>query len=184
MRLIFILLHFIQHQRMKPLSKITAKALALFSILYAPHALYAGDSLTVKTISMDLAEELAIESIKACRKKGFQVSAVVVDRNGLIQVALRDDLASRFTLQIAEEKANSVILSGMNSGEFRKTRGDIRPELNHMDGLIIMQGALPIEMTGSRIGAIGVSGAPGGDIDEACAQTALDKVSERLDFSE
>ncbi|MBE9560903.1 MAG: heme-binding protein [Proteobacteria bacterium] len=169
---------------MKPLSKKSSKALALISLLYAPLALYAGDSLTVKTISLDLAQEIAMISIEACRKKGYQVSAVVVDRNGLIQVALRDDLASRFTLQIAEEKANSVILSGSNSGEFRKSRGDIRPELNHMDDIIIMQGALPIEIAGSRIGAIGVSGAPGGDIDEACAQSALEKVSERLQFAE
>jgi len=160
------------------------KSLSLFSVLYAPAALYAGDSLSVKTISMELAQDIAIETIRACRKNGYQVSAVVVDRNGLIQVALRDDLASRFTLQIAEEKANSVILSGQNSGEFRKSRNDIRPELNHIDGLIIMQGALPIEIAGSRIGAIGVSGAPGGEKDEACAQQALDKFSERMEFAE
>lgn len=161
-----------------------SKSLSLFCILYAPVTLYAGDSLSVKTISMDLALDIAIESIKVCRKKGYQVSAVVVDRNGLIQVALRDDLTSRFTLQIAEEKANSVILSGLNSGVFRDSRGDIRPELNHLDDIIILQGALPIEMAGSRVGAIGVSGAPGGDIDESCAQTALDKVRERLEFAD
>lgn len=144
----------------------------------------ASDSLTVKTISMELARDIASESLNACRKKGYQVSAVVVDRSGLIQVALRDDLASRFTLQIAEEKANSVILSGINSGDFRQSRGDIRPELNHMDGIIIMQGALPIEIAGARIGAIGVSGAPGGEKDELCAQQALEHFSERLDFAD
>ncbi len=147
-------------------------------------SLYASDSLTVQTIGMELARDIANESVKACRKKGYQVSAVVVDRNGLIQAALRDDLASRFTLQIAEEKANSVILSGINSGEFRQSRGDIRPELNHMDDLIIMQGALPIEIAGSRIGAIGVSGAPGGDKDELCAQQALEVLTERIEFAD
>jgi uncharacterized protein GlcG (DUF336 family) len=157
-------------------------AFSLFSSL-SP-ILHATDSLTVKTISMELAREIASESINVCRKKGYQVSAVVVDRNGLLQVALRDDLASRFTLQIAQEKANSVILSGINSGEFRRSRGDIRPELNHMNDIIIMQGALPIEIAGSRIGAIGISGAPGGEKDEDCAQQALNKVSERLEFSE
>ncbi len=162
----------------------SSKLLALSFILCTPLTLQAGDSLTVKTISMDLARDIATESITACRKKGYQVSAVVVDRDGLIRVALRDDLASRFTLQIAEEKANSVILSGLNSGVFRKSRGDIRPELNHMDDIIIMQGALPIEIAGSRIGAIGVSGAPGGEIDESCAQQALDKLSERMEFAE
>ncbi len=144
----------------------------------------ANDSLTVKTISMELARDIANESINTCRKKGYQVSAVVVDRNGLVQVALRDDLASRFTLQIAEEKANSVILSGINSGDFRQSRADIRPELNHIDDLIIMQGALPIEIAGSRIGAIGVSGAPGGDKDELCAQQALHSLSERMEFAD
>lgn len=146
--------------------------------------LHAQDSLTVKTIGIELARDIAFESIKACRKMGYQVSAVVVDRNGLIQAALRDDLASRFTLQIAEEKANSVILSGINSGDFRKNREDIRPELNHMKGIIIMQGALPVEVAGSKIGAIGVSGAPGGDIDERCAQQALEALSERIEFAE
>lgn len=158
--------------------------LTLFITFSFSLPLYANDSLTVKTIGMELARDIADESIKACRKKGYQVSAVVVDRNGLLQVALRDDLASRFTLQIAEEKANSVILSGINSGEFRKSREDIRPELNHMDGIIIMRGALPITIAGSRVGAIGVSGAPGGEKDESCAQQALDSLSERIEFAD
>jgi uncharacterized protein GlcG (DUF336 family) len=160
------------------------KILLLTGISTITTALYAGDSLSVRTIGVELAKDIAFESVKACRKQGFQVSAVVVDRNGLVQAALRDDLASRFTLQIAEEKANSVILSGINSGEFRKAREDIRPELNHMKGIIIMQGALPIELAGSRIGAIGVSGAPGGYLDERCAQQALDALVERLEFAE
>jgi uncharacterized protein GlcG (DUF336 family) len=160
------------------------KILLLTGISTITTALYAGDSLSVRTIGVELAKDIAFESVKACRKQGFQVSAVVVDRNGLVQAALRDDLASRFTLQIAEEKANSVILSGINSGEFRKAREDIRPELNHMKGIIIMQGALPIEIAGSRIGAIGVSGAPGGYLDERCAQQALDALVERLEFAE
>ncbi len=164
--------------------KFLIKTLILFISMNFSSLLYANDSLMVKTIGLELARDLANESIKACRKKGYQVSAVVVDRNGLIQAALRDDLASRFTLQIAEEKANSVILSGSNSGEFRKAREDIRAELNHMDGIIIMQGALPIEIAGSRVGAIGVSGAPGGDKDELCAQQALDKFTERLEFAD
>lgn len=161
-------------------------ALTLFAALHLSTSsfVYAGDSLSVKIIGLDLAKDISYESIKACRKMGYQVSAVVVDRNGLVQAALRDELASRFTLQIAEEKANSVILSGINSGEFRQSRSDIRPELNHMKGIIIMQGALPIVIAGSTIGAIGVSGAPGGYIDERCAQQALDQISERLDFAE
>lgn len=115
---------------------------------------------------------------------GYQVAAVVVDRGGNMKAALRDDFAARFTLQIAEEKANMSIMSGINSGEFLKERQDIRPELNHVDGIIVMRGGVIITSGGNRIGALGVSGAPGGDLDEACALKALKTFEERLEFAE
>jgi uncharacterized protein GlcG (DUF336 family) len=142
------------------------------------------DVITVKKMSMELAAEIATKAVKTCRDQGYQVTAVVVDRSGNPQVVMRDVHASRFTLQIAEEKANAVILGGVSSGEIRKNREDIRQELNHVNGLLIMQGGLPIRAAGSIIGAVGVSGAPGGDKDEVCAQKGLDAVQERLDFVE
>lgn len=144
----------------------------------------AEDVLTVKTIGMELARDIATQSVLTCREQGYQVSAVVVDRNGNIRAALRDDLAARFTIQIAEEKANAVVMSGIDSGEFRRSRQDIRPELNHIDGIIIMEGGLPIVAGGNRLGAVGVSGAPGGDKDALCAKKALETVEERLEFIE
>lgn len=144
----------------------------------------AEDVLQVKTVGLELARDLANETVMVCRKKGYQVSAVVVDRGGNLRAALRDDLASRFTLQIAEEKANAVVLSGVDSGAFRKNRADIRLDLNEMDGIIIMEGGLPITAGGYRIGAIGVSGAPGGDIDADCAKQAIEKMEERLEFAD
>ena len=97
---------------------------------------------------------------------------------------LRDDLAPRFTLQISEEKANLAVMAGTSSADFRSRRDDIRAEMNHLDGIIVMEGALEIIAGGARLGAIGVSGAPGGDIDQACAQKALDKYADRLEFIE
>ena len=145
---------------------------------------FAEDVITHRYIGMDLARDLANEAVSACRNDGYHVSAVVVDRFGILRAALRDDIASRFTLQIAEEKANAVVMAGIPSGQFRDNRGDIRPELNHINGIIMMQGGLPINAGGSRIGAIGVSGAPGGERDEACAARALEKMMERLEFAE
>jgi uncharacterized protein GlcG (DUF336 family) len=142
------------------------------------------DVITVKKMSMELAAEIATKAVKTCRDLGYQVTAVVVDRNGNAQVMMRDVHASRFTAQIAEEKANAVILGGVSSGEIRNNRQDIRQELNHVNGILIMQGGLPIRAAGSILGAVGVSGAPGGDKDETCAKKALDSVQERLDFAE
>jgi uncharacterized protein GlcG (DUF336 family) len=147
-------------------------------------AIHADDMVTVKTIGMELARDIASEAVLECRKQGYQVSAVVVDRGGNMMAAIRDTLASRFTLQIAEEKANASVFSGINSGEFRDARRDIQQELNHVDGVIIMEGGLVIEAGGNRIGGVGVSGAPGGDIDEACAMKALEVVEERLEFAD
>ena len=150
--------------------------------LFSMQSVFDVDVLEEKNIGMELARDLATESILACREDGFSVSAVVVDKHGNQRVALRDDFASKFTLQIAEEKANATIMSGLKSGDFRAKRGDIRPELNHVDGVLMMIGGVPIISGGSRIGAIGVSGAPGGEKDEACVMKALEKFEDRLAF--
>ena len=155
-----------------------AAGLSLSSAVAAPV-----DVLPVKQIGLELARDIAMASVEACRKDGYNVAVVVLDRAGNVQVALRDTLAERHTLEIAERKAGMTIMSGIEAGAFRAARGDIRPELNHIDGLIVMDGALPIRAAGSLIGAVGVSGAPGGDKDAACAAAALGKVEERLEFA-
>jgi len=162
----------------------TMKTLLALTLLAACLPAYAQtDVLPVKQIGLELARDIAMASVEACRKDGYNVSAVVLDRAGNVQAALRDSLAARHTLEIAERKAGMSIMSGSDSGEFRAARGDIRPELNHIDGLIVMDGALPIRAAGSLIGAVGVSGAPGGEKDAACAAAALKKVEERLEFA-
>lgn len=147
-------------------------------------SVFAGDLVRESSIGMELARDLATEAVLACRADGYSVSAVVVDRHGNQRVALRDDVASKFTLQIAEEKANAALMSGINSGTFREQRADIRPEMNHVNGILMMVGGVPITVGGSRVGAIGVSGAPGGERDEACVMTALDKLADRIAFAE
>lgn len=144
----------------------------------------AEDVVTTKNIGMELARDLATETIKACRDMGYQVSAVVVDRGANLRAALRDDLAARFTLEIAHRKANMTVMAGTDSGNFRKSRGDIRMDLNNISGLIVMEGGVGIEAGGNRIGAIGVSGAPGGEKDAACAKKGIEAIQERLDFAE
>lgn len=160
------------------------KSILFCSIFFTSLQVNANDVVSTKSIGMELARDIASETVLVCRKQGYQISAVVVDRHGLVRAAIRDDLASRFTLQIAEEKANAVVMSGMNSGAFVKARQDIQQELNHINGLIMMEGGVAINAAGYRLGAVGVSGAPGGDKDEACALKALEKFTEKLEFME
>jgi len=152
-------------------------------LILLPVVTHARDIVTDKSIGMELARDIANETVIACRKAGYHVSVVVVDRFGLMRAALRDDLASRFTLEIAERKANMTVMAWTDSGKFRAARPDIQQELNHINGLIVMEGGVKIVAGGYNIGAIGVSGAPGGDKDADCAHKALVKLAERIEFA-
>ena len=145
--------------------------------------IFATDVFTQKNIGLEAANDIAKMSIDACRKDGFNVSVVVVDKHGNVRSVMRDDLAAKHTIEIAQRKANMVVMSGVASGAFKAARPDIQQELNHIEGLIVMQGGLPISAGGILIGAVGVSGAPGGDKDEACAAVAIKAITVRLEFA-
>lgn len=159
------------------------QTLIVLSFLLITLPTQANDVVTEKSIGMELARDIADEAINACRQDGYHISAVVVDRFALVRAALRDDNASRFTLDIAERKANMTVMAWTNSGDFKNAREDIRQELNHIPGLIVMEGGIKIVSGGFNIGAIGVSGAPGGDKDAACAEKALKKLASRIAFA-
>ncbi len=142
------------------------------------------DIVSSKMMTLELARDIANHALEACRKEGYQVSVVVVDRNGTTQVVFRDVFSTRFAVEMATRKANASIMSGVDSSEFRKNRPDIRPELNHLDGILMVEGGVPIRAGGALVGAVGVSGAPSGTLDEVCAHKAVNAVAERLEFAE
>ncbi len=142
----------------------------------------ADDTVETRLMTLPLAADIARAAVAACAKAGYQVSAVVVDRSGAPQVVMRDVYASRHTIDIASGKANAVVLSGVSSAEFRSNRADIVPEMNEIDGVLVLDGGLPIRAAGALLGAVGVSGAPGGDKDEVCARAGIEQVQDRLDF--
>ncbi len=158
----------------------TAGCISLLCLSLQPSA---DDTVATRLMTLPLAVDIARAAVDACAKSGYQVSAVVVDRSGAPQVVMRDVYASRFTTDIAERKANAVVLSGVSSSEFRSNRADIVAEMNEVAGVLVMPGAVPVRAAGSLLGAVGVSGAPGGDKDEVCARAGVESVQERLDFA-
>jgi len=159
------------------------KSLMIAAGLLGVSLLGAADAVKIERMDLKLASAIAERAVAACREQGYWVSAVVVDRSANVQVVMRDTYAVRFTMQIAEQKANAVIMAGMDSGSFVANRSDIRDELNNIDGLIMMEGGLPVKAGDTLLGAVGVSGAPGGEKDAACAAKALDALKERLAFA-
>ncbi len=144
----------------------------------------AEDLVPTRLLGLDLAQDIATAAIAACRKDGYQIAVAVTDRSGDPVVIMRDVFVSKYMLQLAQNKANAVVMSNSSSGSLRENMARIRDELNELDGVLLMQGGLPIQVSGSLVGAVGVSGAPGGDKDEACARQGIDAVQERLDFAD
>jgi len=143
-----------------------------------------GDFMEVKRMSMELSRDIAQAAVTECRDKGYQVTAAVVDRNGTPQVVMRDVYAPEVSYRIAKEKAYTAVEFSANTHDVIQSREGIGDTLNHVKGLLFADGGLIIETgSGTIVGAVGVSGAPGGDIDRSCAQAGLDAVSDRLQFA-
>lgn len=160
------------------------RTLILAAGLLAATGAFAEDVVPSRLLGLDLARDIAQGAIDACRKEGYQVAVVVTDRSGDAIVVMRDVFTSKYMMQLAHNKANAVVMSGLPSGELRENMARIRDEFNELDGVLLLEGGLPVQVAGSMIGAVGVSGAPGGDRDAACARSGLEAVQERLEFAD
>jgi uncharacterized protein GlcG (DUF336 family) len=143
--------------------------------------------LTTHRLSAALAAEAVGEAVAACDKQGYHVTAAVVDTDGVTQALLRGDDASMTTLGAARDKAYTVLMLGGPRNEDTSSpivqRMGATPSaggLAKLSHILLLPGATRIKTGGEAIAAIGVGGAPGGDLDEACAKAGLDKISGRL----
>ena len=137
--------------------------------------------LNEKSLSAAMALTIAQTALEACTRQGYHVSVHVLGRNGEVIVAVRGDGAPPHTMENSQRKAYTARTFRISSGEFAQRVKD-NPSISavHLTGIIAAQGALPIKAGDEVIGAVGVSGAPGGEKDEACAKTGLDKVADQL----
>lgn len=138
--------------------------------------------LTVKDISLGLAQAIAQGAIDQCRKDGFRVTATVMNRAGQVVVVMRDDGVSPHTLDTSRRKAYTAVA-------FRRPISEVvqmiasnpgAAGLKDITDVIILNGGLPIRAGAEVIGSVGVGGAPSGDRDEACAKAGLDQVADQL----
>jgi uncharacterized protein GlcG (DUF336 family) len=137
--------------------------------------------LNQKSLSAAMAMTIAQTALETCTKQGHRVSVHVLGRNGEVLVAVRGDEAPPHTMENSQRKAYTSRTFRISSGEFVQRVKD-NPTLGavHLTGIIAAQGALPIKAGDEVIGAVGVSGAPGGEKDEVCAKAGIDKVADQL----
>jgi len=134
-----------------------------------------------KDLSLAAALTIATTAADTCKAQGHRVSVAVVGRNGEVIVHLRGDNASPHTLDFSLRKAYTARTFRVASGEIAsRFKQDPAYFGVHVPNTAPSQGALPIKIGEEVIGAVGVSGAPGGDKDEACAKAGIDKVADQL----
>ncbi len=155
-----------------------ASAVAALFLASAPAS---AQLLAEKTLSLAQALTVATTAIETCKAQGYRVSATVVGLNGEVRVQLRGDNTSPHTAENSFRKAYTSRTFRISSADFVKrvqanpTSGQV-----HLTNVVASAGALPIKVGEETIGAIGVSGAPGGEKDEVCAKAGIDKIADQL----
>lgn len=163
------------------------RSLVLASAIVALTALpgHAQEALvTYKLLSPEIALDSARAALAECRKRGYQVAVAVVDRFGVTQVMLRDRFAGAHTPTTAAGKAWTAASFRTDTTALMAISQPGMPQagLRNLPGAVILGGGMVIEGGGSMVGAVGVSGAPGGDADDACAKAGIDAIRDKLDF--
>jgi uncharacterized protein GlcG (DUF336 family) len=135
-----------------------------------------------KALSLDLAATIAHGALERCPANGNHVSVTVVDSDGLVKIAFRDDGAGPHTIFTRRRKAFTSVTFKQPSAQWahRVLTEPAVAGLKDTAGTIALGGGLPIEAGNDVIGAIGVSGSPGADKDEACAAAGIAEVAAKL----
>jgi uncharacterized protein GlcG (DUF336 family) len=134
-----------------------------------------------KDLSLAAALTIATTAADLCKSQGYTVSVTVVGRNGEVILQMRGDNAPPHTVENSFRKAYSARTFRVPSGELvQRVKDNPTAPFVHLSNVVAAQGALPIKAGDDVIGAVGVSGAPGGEKDEVCAKAGIDKAADTL----
>ena len=139
---------------------------------------------SVRLLAPETALIAAQAALRKCRDSGWQVAVAVVDRSGVAQVMLRDRYAGAHTPRTAAGKAWTAVSFRTPTAELARMSQPGQPQngIRNLPHAVMVGGGLLIEAQGSILGGIGVSGAPGGDADDACARAGIDAIRDKIDF--
>ena len=154
-------------------------------LLAAAMSSYAQDgTFQTRSLTPETALAAARAALDACRKQGFQVAVAVTDRAGITQVLLRDRFAGPHTVEVASNKAWTAVSFRTSTIDLVVETQPGRPMsgLRSLPRFLAVGGGRVIEAGGSVLGAIGVSGSPGGESDDGCAAAGIKHIADAIEF--
>lgn len=139
---------------------------------------------TVRVLTPESALKAANAALQDCRSRGFQVAVAVVERSGVAQVMLRDRFAGAHTVDTATNKAWTAASFRTDTLELARATdaGQGSSGIRHLPRFVGVGGGVTVQAGGTLVGAIGVSGAPTGELDEACARAGSASIRDDLEF--
>jgi uncharacterized protein GlcG (DUF336 family) len=157
------------------------RASLLAACLAAPLA-HAQAVRTERNMSLELANQIAGAGVAACLANGYNVTVTVVDRAGGVRAVQRADNAGPHTLGASQQKAFTSASAKNATVAMLEVmqKNPAAATLNDIPGFLVLGGGVPIRVGNEVIGAVGIGGAPNGNLDEQCALAALDKVKDLL----
>jgi uncharacterized protein GlcG (DUF336 family) len=134
-------------------------------------------------IPAELASQAVAEAVASCARQGYAETAVLVDADGVRQAVLRGDRAGSHTLDSAYDKAYTAASFKADTGalyERSKTVPGFANLFTQLPHLMLFGGGVVIKAGDEVVGAIGAAGAPGANLDEACARAGVEKIRDQL----
>jgi uncharacterized protein GlcG (DUF336 family) len=132
----------------------------------------------LRVLAPGVAHQIVLAAVNDCARRGYEVSASVVDRNGNLSAFLRDPLSGPHTVKISQRKAFTSATTQ------RPTSGlSSRPDLSFAPDMLLIVGGVPISFNGHFYGGVAVSGATP-EADEKCAQAGIEAVADIMEFVE
>lgn len=154
--------------------------LCVFAGIGGAPSVYAAEELPKESVlPLSMASKAIQAAMEACKKDGYRVSVSIVDRAGVLRTMARADGAGPHTVESSRKKAYTASSLRRPTSELAEliTKVPALQALREMnDNILILGGGLPIEIGGEVVGGIGVGGAPGAHLDDACSQAGLDAI--------
>lgn len=166
------------------MTRTSLAALAALLCLGTTAALAQGATHSVRVLTPEAATKATQAALESCRKAGYQVAVAVVDRFGIAQAMVRDRYAGPHTPETATNKAWTAVSFRGNTSDLAKATQAGQPSsgIRQVPRFIGVGGGLLIEAGGSIVGAIGVSGAPNGDLDDGCAKAGIAAIRDEIEL--
>ncbi|HKY71772.1 MAG TPA: heme-binding protein [Nitrospira sp.] len=163
----------------KPFGTAQTSVIVLAAMLSIAPPLWADDLPREAVLPLTMATKAVQAAMDACKKDGYRVSVSVVDRAGVLRAMGRADGAGSHTVESSRKKAYTTASLRRPTTELAELVAKV-PTLEALRDMnsevLILGGGLPIEIGGEVVGGIGVGGAPGAHLDDACAQAGLDAI--------